>query len=173
MDAATGDITIPSTDELIGFHVLEDGSIRGISHRTAATVMAEGTNFTELIAAGGVDSTLVNGAAAVGDTMWFDLALRMEISDMSSNTANGHTEFFYRGPTNKPLGTNPGKNQFTAPEAGYRPWRRHPTALLNQTPNSNQRALVPTIETINGPTNGDDGVVFVDWWSFGRSRVFR
>ncbi|GAH04681.1 unnamed protein product, partial [marine sediment metagenome] len=55
MATATGVITIASTGPLVGFHIPEDGSIDGISHRTAATVMAEGTNFTELKPAGAVD----------------------------------------------------------------------------------------------------------------------
>lgn len=169
LTAADGLITIASGGPLIGFHILEDGSIRGISHRTGATAMAEGTNFTELIAAGGVDSTLVNGARVAGDTMWFDLALRMEISDNSA-TANGATHFYYRGPTNAGTTGGGGRSQFDVPGEGYKPWRAHPTVLFDQTPNNNV-ALVPHIEVLNGPTLGADGIAFVDWWAMGRNRI--
>jgi hypothetical protein len=65
----------------VGFHIPEDGSIDGVSQRTETVAYAEGTNFTELMAANSVDGIVANGATVVGDTMWFDLALRMSITD--------------------------------------------------------------------------------------------
>lgn len=170
MTAATGAITIASTGPLVGFHIPEDGSIDGISHRTVATAMAEGTNFTELHAAGAVDGTVANGAAAAGDTVWYDLALRMHITDMSDDNANGATTFFSR---RVPRVTGaPGHRYRALPGEGLGDWREHGTVLTNQTPN-NDVALVPTIEAINGPTADRDGVVFLDWWAFGASRLSR
>ena len=125
-----------------------------------------------MIAAGGVDGTLANGAKVVGDTMWFDLALRMDIIDMSDDAANGSTRFFYRGPLNRVSPVNAGKDEMSQPGQGYYPWREHSTVLLNQTPN-NDVSLVPTIEVIDGPTTDTDMVFYLDWWTMGRSRVSR
>jgi len=166
MTAATGAITIASTGELIGFHVPEDGSIDGISHRTVATVMAEGTNFTELAPAGAVNNTVVNGVEAAGDTTWWDLALRMDITDMSDDDANGYTTFYTRRVLQN-ASAAPGSSGFK-----QNPWNRHTTVLANQTPNPGA-ALVPTVEIINGPTAGADGVIYLDWWAFGKSRTSR
>ena len=164
MDHDTGAITT-TAGNLHGFHVPEDGSIDGISKRITADAMVDGTNFTELVAAGGADGTTANGAAVAGDTMWFDLALRMTITDMDDNAANGATEFFTRRIA--PLATAPGH-----PGSRMNSWVRNPTVLSNETPNHSV-ALVPTIEFINGPTADQDGVVFVDWWTFGCSRISR
>ena len=164
-----GDITITSGGPLVGFHIPEDGSIEAVSHRTVATAMAEGTNFTELAAAGAVDGTTANGATTAGDTVWFDLALRMDITDMSDDDANGTTTFYHRRVL--PTGT-PGSTQFSIGGEGYNPWQEHSTKLTNQTPN-NDVALVPTIEVLNGPTAGVDAVFFLDWWAFGTSRYSR
>ena len=172
LTSTDGVITIASQAELIGFHFPEDGSIDAVSHRTAATAMAEGTNFTELVAAGGVDGTTANGALAAGDTMWFDLALRMDITNQSDDNANGSTRFFFRGPLNIVAPDNAGKDEFAQPGEGYLPWQEHGTVLTNQTPN-NASALVPVIEVLNGPTAGRDGIFYVDWWCFGRSRPSR
>jgi hypothetical protein len=170
MTAATGAITIASTGALVGFHINETGCIDGISHRTAATVMAEGTNYTRLGAAGTVDGTVANGAVTAGDTMWFDLALRMKITDQSDDTDNGETQFFWRQ-VPKVTGA-PGDRDGDLPGEGIGQMTVHPTVLLNQTPNS-AVGLVPTIEMINGPTAGRDGVAFVDWWAMGCSRYSR
>ena len=169
MTHTDGELTITSGGELIGFHVTELGAIRGISHRTAATAMAEATNFTALTAAAAVDGTVANGAVTAGDTMWFDLALRMNITDMSSDTANGSTEFFIRRVPR--VSGKPGDAGGQLPGQGSA-WARHATVLTNQTPN-NDVALVPTIELLNGPTGGVDCVLFVDWWMFGASRMSR
>lgn len=165
MDHDTGVITQAETGPLVGFHIGEDGSVDGISQRTVNTAYAEGTNFTELLAAGGVDGTVANGASAAGGIVWLDLALRMNVTDMSNATGNGATEFFWRRLS--PITGAPGQ-----PGVRRDTWQRHPTVLLNQTPN-NDVALVPTIEVMNGPTAGSDVVVYLDWWTFGCSRISR
>ncbi len=172
MTRTDGVITINSTGELVGFHVTEEGNIRGISHRTLATAMAEGTNFTALLSDGDVDGTTANGALAAGDTMWFDLALRMDITNMSDDAANGSTRFFWRGPLNVVAPNNAGKDEFANPGEGYLPWREHGTVLLNQTPN-NPVMLAPVIEVISGPVAGVDCIFYLDWWCMGRSRPSR
>lgn len=161
MTAATGALTTGAgTGPKIGFHVPEDGSIDAICQRTETVAYVEGTNFTELVAAGGVDGTVANGAGTAGDTMWFDLALKMHITDMSDASANGYTEFFWR----------PVRPQTAVGAQRYQEhWQRHGTTLFNQTP-SNDVTLVPTIEVINGPTADVDGEVYLDWWVFGCSR---
>lgn len=171
LTAATGVITQPEDGPLLGFHIPEDGSIDAIAQRTPNTAYAEGTNFTELVAAGGVDGTVANGAAAAGDTMWFDLALRMSVTDASDDAANGSVEFFHRrvAPTTPPPGAI--GHHFGGEALG--PWVKHDTVLLNQTPTENAVALVPTIEAVNGPTAGVDGVFYLDWWVFGSSRFSR
>lgn len=168
MDAPTGAIT-DAAGNLHGFHIPEDGSIDGISKRITAGSLVDGTNFTELLRAGGVDGTLLNGAVTAGDTMWFDLALRMTITDMSDNAANGATEFFHR---RVPATTGPPGNRDDQLPGEGTAWVRNAVVLLNQTPN-HSIALVPTIEVINGPTGGRDGVFFLDWWAFGCSRFSR
>lgn len=176
MTAATGVITIASTGALVGFHVPEDGSIDAISHRTAATVMAEGTNFTELQPADSVDSTVANGITTIGDAVWYDLAFRMNVTNMSDNAANGTTEFFYRRiypvTTDAVTDPGPGYGVSIAPGEGYPPWQRHGTVLTNQTPNS-ATILVPTIEVQNGAAETEDTELKVDWWSMGISRYSR
>ena len=161
----TGAITITSGGPLVGFHVGETGIINGVSHRTVATAMAEGTNQTALGAAGMVDGTVANGSTTAGDTAWFDLALRMTISDMSDDDANGATEFYWRK-------VNPTTGSPGSGTQNINGWAKHGTVLSNQTPN-NDVALVPTIEVINGPTAGTDCVAFLDWWTFGCSRHSR
>lgn len=156
MTPGTGAISVAAAaDQLVGFHVGEDGSLDGISQRVGTTAYAEGTNFTELLAAGGVDGTVANGAATAGDIMWFDLAFRMTVLDSSETTGNGATRFYHR--------------RVPKPGDGYKPWVEHPTVLIDQTP-SHTVSLVPTIEAINGPTAGRDGMVYLDSWAFGVSR---
>jgi hypothetical protein len=169
---ATPIITLTETGPLVGFVIPEDGSINGVSQRTPGTAYAEGTNFTKLVDAGGVDGTVANGAKVLADTMWFDLALRMDITDMSDDAANGSTRFFSRGPLNRTSPANAGKDEFAQPGKGYEPWQEHGTVLTHQTPNNNER-LVPTIEVIDGPSAGVDMVFYLDWWTMGRSRVSR
>ena len=170
MTPSTGVLAVASAaDQLLGVHIPEDGSIDGISQRVGTTAYAEGTNFTELISAGGVDGTTANGSATAGDTTWFDLALRMDITDHSA-TANGATRFFYRGPLRS--ATNGGGDVFDTPGQGYQPWIEHGTSLVNQVP-LHTVSLVPTIEVINGPTADTDGVLLLDWWTFGCSRLSR
>lgn len=160
MTAATGALTAAgAAEQLVGFHIPEDGSIDGISQRDGSTAYADGTNFTELAAAGAVDGTVANGAITAGDTMWFDLAFKLTITDWSDDNANGATEFYWRRLT--PTSTSKAVKQ-----GG---WQKHGTALTNQAPNHTV-GLVPTIEVINGPTAGRDGVVYLDWWAFGVSR---
>jgi hypothetical protein len=166
LTAAGGAITQAETGPLVGFHCGEDGSIDGIAQRTVNTAYAEGTNFTELYAAGATDGTTANGATTAGDIMWFDLGLRMTITDMSDDTANGAVEFF----TRRVLPHTGIVGQRSHPPTGLNPpWVRHPTALLNQTPN-NDVALVPTIEVINSDDAGEDATFLLDWWAFGTSR---
>jgi len=157
MDHDTGVITQAEDGPLVGFHIGEDGSIDGISQRTVNTAYAEGTNLTELVAAGGVDGTVANGATTAGDTMWFDLALRMDIVDQNAAANNGTTRFYWRK---------------VLPGSQLGEWNPHPTVLTNQTPNNNV-ILVPTIEVMSGPTADLDCVVFLDWWAFGRNRQNR
>jgi hypothetical protein len=166
MTPTTGVLAVAAAaDQLLGFHVNELGAIDGISQRVGNTAYVEGTNFTRLIPLGGVSGTTANGAVTAGDTMWFDLALRMTVLDWSETTGNGHTEFAYRRvlPATGPPGAD-------IPRVG--PWNRHGTVLTDQCPNHTV-ALAPTIECINGPTAGVDSVFFVDWWSFGISRFSR
>jgi hypothetical protein len=159
MTATTGALSVAgATDFLIGFHVPEDGSIDGISQgRLGTTAYVEGTNFTELVAAGGVNNTVANSCSVVYQTVWYDLALRMDITNMSDDAANGTTTFYYRR---------------VQPGVALPPWTVHTTQLDNATANSSV-ALVPTIEAINGPTAGRDGSILIDWWAFGRNRVNR
>jgi len=161
----TGVITIASDGPLVGFHIPEDGSIDGISHRTAATVMAEGTNFTEIRSAGAVDNTVASGVETAYDTNWWDLALRMDITDSSETTGNGFTTFYSRQVNMLPGSANPGTS-------GRRenPWTRHGTVLTDQTPAS-ATVMVPTIEVLNGPTADQDVAFHIDWWAFGKSRI--
>ena len=155
---------------LVGFHIPEDGSIDGISKRVDAAAFVDGTNFTELHAAASVDGTVANGHTTAGDTSWWDLALRMDISDMSDDAANGTTTFYSRRVGVS--GTAPGSRGAPNNNNSMQEWAKHPTIISNQTPN-NAIALVPTIEVLNGPTAGTDCVVFLDWWSFGCSRYSR
>lgn len=162
LTAATGEIAQAETGPLVGFHVGENGRIDGISQRTVNTAYAEGTNRTNLYAAG----SAAHGTA--GLAKWYDLAIRMHITDMSDNAANGSTTFYTRqvGAVTKAPGS-PGNPNVTD---SLSVWRKHGTILTNQTPN-NDVALVPTIEVANGPTNLSD--VLVDWWAFGLSRFSR
>ena len=171
LDHDTGVIT-DAAGNLHGFQVGIDGSIRGISKRITGDSQVDGTNYTELLTAASADNTVANGARVVNDTMWFDLALRMDITDMSDDTANGSTRFFYRGPLNRVSPLNPGRDEFSKPGEGYHPWREHSTVLLNETPNHSE-FLVPAIETLNGATAGLDCCMYTDWWVMGRSRVSR
>jgi hypothetical protein len=171
MDHDTGAITT-TNGELFGFHVNIDGSIEGVSKRTAGDAQVDGTNYSELLAAASADNTVANGARVVNDTMWFDLALRMDITDMSDDSGNGSTRFFHRGPLNRVSPLNPGRDEFAQPGQGYMPWREHSTVLLNETPNGGD-CHVPTIECLNGATGGLDCCMYVDWWMMGRSRVSR
>jgi hypothetical protein len=164
MDHDTGVLT-DAVGNLHGFHIPEDGSIDGISKRITGDSLVSGTNFTELRAAGAVDGTIANGVGTIGDVLWYDLALRMNITDMSDNDANGSTTFYSRPVL--PSTAAPG----LAGRGDTSGWSTH-TVLSNQTPNHSV-ALVPTIEVMNGPTAGDDVVFFLDWWSFGISRFSR
>lgn len=172
MTAATGALSVAAAaDILLGFHLGcngEVGAIDGISQRVGNTAYAEGTNFTRMLPAGSLDAVAANGATAVTDTVWYDLALRCTVTDMSDANANGATEFFWR---RVPQLTNaPGLAAATNLPGQDLAWVRHPTVLLNQTPNSGTN-LVPTIECINGPA--DDSDFLIDWWAFGYSRYSR
>jgi hypothetical protein len=171
LDHDTGVIT-DANGELFGFHINETGCIDGISKRTAGDSMTENTNWTRLMAAGSADNTVANGARTANDTMWFDLALRMDITDMSDGSGNGSTRFFSRGPLNRVSPANPGKEEFNIQGQGYMPWQEHGTVLTNQTANG-AVSHVPTIECLNGPTAGVDCCMYVDWWTMARSRVSR
>ena len=180
MDHDTG-VLPNAAGNLHGFHVGEDGSIRGISKRITADSLVSGTNFTELFAAGSADGSIANGANAVGDIMWFDLALRMNITNMSDDAANGTTTFFSRrvprvGGTVAITGAvAPGLRETQASNSSLvtsDDWSEHATVLNNETPN-HSLALVPAIEVMNGPTGTLDPVFFLDWWSFGISRFSR
>ena len=151
LTAADGTIAQAETGPLVGFHVGEDGSIDGISQRTVNTAYAAGTNFTELFAAGEP-----NGTAGVAK--WYDLAVVLDITDMSDNAANGTTTFYTR------------RVRSVALDPKLPVWRKHATVLSNQTPNNNLN-LTPTIEVVNGPANLSD--VLVDWWAFGATRFSR
>lgn len=170
MTAATGALAVAGAeDQLLGFHINGDAGlpapgISGIAQRVGNTAYVEGTNFTELIA----DSTWNTGLTA-GSIYWFDLALRMDVTDWSA-TSNGTTRFYHRGPLSSVTSTS-GRNQFDLPGEGYQPWTEHSTVLQNQTPNHSV-ALVPTIEAVNGPAGGEIDV-YVDWWTFGMSRFSR
>jgi hypothetical protein len=168
MTHTDGLITITSGGPLVGFHAREDGSLHGVSHRTPATAIAEGTNDETILAAGSLDGTVANGAVTAGDTMWFDVALRMDITDMSDDAANGTTRFYYRKVRDISSGA-PGRRDGRLAGDGPGGWVQHGTPLENQTPN-NDVALVPTIEILDGPTTDTDCVVMIDWWCFATSR---
>lgn len=176
MTAATGVITIASTGALVGFHIPEDGSVDAVSHRTAATAMAEGTNFTELAAADSVDSTIANGVTTIGDPVWYDLAFRMNVTNMSDDNDNGFTTFYYRRiqPVTTATTNDAGPGRDVEPRVGegYEPWIEHGTVLTDQTPNS-ATILVPTIEVQNGAIETADTEMLVDWWAMGISRASR
>lgn len=169
LDASSGllDVTTEAGPH-VGFHALEDGSLRGLSQRTATTAYAAGTNYVEIVPAGGLDGTVANGSTAAGDTAWFDLAIRMNMTDISASS-NGTTEFFYRRIT---PATAPGRHWDYQPSESVGPWIKHATTLTNQCPNHSV-ALVPTIEVVNGPTTDVDGVLLLDSWLFGVSRWSR
>jgi len=142
---------------IVGIAGDESGRLVGHAQRTANTALAEGTNFTYLTAAGGVDGNTGNGATAANQKMWFDIAFRMDIVDQSEAADNGYVRFYWRRVLpGQPLGD----------------WLTHPTVLTNQCPNHTV-ALVPIIEFINGPTADQDGVMAVDWWCMGRNRINR
>lgn len=149
LTAATGAITQAETGPLVGFHVGENGRVDGISQRTVNTAYAEGTNRTQLYAAGAPDGN-------TNIAWWIDLAFRMRITDMSA-TSNGSTTFYHRRVRARSTGPVPA-------------WTRHPVVLNNQTPN-NDLSLTPTIELVNGPTNQSD--LMIDWWAFGATRFSR
>ena len=116
-----------------------------------------------------MDGTVANGAAVAGDTVWYDLALRMDFADISETTGNGTTTFYYRRvPTINGAAGWTDSDQSTA---NFN-WTTHSTVLTDQCPN-NDEALIPTIEWINGPTGNTDGVVYLDWWSMGMTRPSR
>lgn len=169
LDHDTGVITT-AAGNLHGFHICELAEINGVSKRATADAIVDPTNETEIYPITSADGTVANGAAVAGDTMWFDLALRMDITNMSDDDANGWTTFYHRGPLNKNASTVPGGLVSPAPGEGYMPWTKHDVVIPNQTPNHTV-TLVPTIEVINGPTAGVDCVVYVDWWAFGKSRT--
>ena len=155
---ATGIITIASTGTLLGFHFNADSqdTLRLISHRTAATVMAEGVNFTELT--DGVDE-----GYTIGHPRVFDLALRCHVNNMSDNANNGLTVAAWREVGGQAA---PGMEGLNLPGEGYGPWSI--SAILdNQTPNDGT-TLYPTIELLNGPTHQSH--IKIDWWSMGLSR---
>jgi hypothetical protein len=158
MTPTTGVISVAAADDvLVGFHIPLDGSIDGISQRVGNTAYAAGTNFTELRPAGSVDNTVANLCDVVGQTVWYDLAFRMDIIDMSDVANNGTTQFYWRR---------------VLPGMQLGDWNRHTTVLTNQTPNS-ATSLVPTIEHLNGLLADADSAILLDWWCFGRSRVNR
>ena len=166
MTPGTGVLAVAGAeDQLLGFHIPEAGAIDGIAQRVGTTAYAEGTNFTRMVAPGGVDGTVANGATTAGDTIWFDLALRAQVTDWSLLTGNGRVEFFWRRIDKRTDAPGAARQEFP-------PWIRHSTRLTNQIP-SHTVGLVPTIEAINGPTADTDGQVFLDWWCFGLSRVSR
>ena len=171
---ATPIITQNETGPLVGFCFPEDGTINGVSQRLLTGIAyVEGTNFTQLVPAGGMDATVANGAETAGDMMWWDLAVKLTVTDMSDNDDNGFTEFFYRR-VPPLLGGNIQQATVGAGAVGQaaNAWIRHPTVLENQTPN-NDVVLVPTIEVICGPTAGNDFECALDWWAFGRGRTSR
>jgi hypothetical protein len=179
--AAAGDTTIltTTTGEMdiateagphVGFHCHEDGSIDGVSQRTATTTQAAGTNFTELVAAGDSDSTVANGLVTAGDIFWIDLAFRIDFADVSETTGNGWTTFYKRAvpPLRQASGVQ--RAGYVAPQNP--PWVKHGTVLTDQTPNHSV-AMVPTIEALNSPTGGEDMTLYVDWWTMGATRFSR
>jgi len=145
------------TGPIFGFGITETGQIIGHSQRTANTALAEGTNYTTILGAGGVDGNTGNGATAANQKMWFDLAVKLEITDMSDDDDNGYTHFYWRRVLpGQPLGD----------------WLHHPTVLENQTPNP-ASVMVPCIEAINGPAVVQECAVGWDWVVYARDRINR
>lgn len=159
MVPTTGAIAVAGGTEgpLLGFHVNEGGSIDGIAQRTFGTAMAEGTNFTTLVA-----PARWNSGLAANEIVWFDLALHAHYVDASDAANNGTVSFAWRRVA--PPATHQARNLNPA-------WVKHQTVLQNQLP-YNAVNLVPTIELINGPvaTTGNDSNVWLDWWTFGITR---
>jgi len=158
LTTTTGVITIASTGALFGFHFNADSqdTLRFVSHRTAATVMATTVNFLELT--DGIDVGYTAGHPRV-----FDLSFRLIVNNMSDNANNGISAAAWREVGGQ---VNPGNEGINLPGEGYAPYNL--TALLdNQTPNSGTM-LVPTIELMNGPTNHTQ--LKLDSWSMGLSR---
>ncbi len=165
---ATGLVSVSGGTEgpVVGFNINEDGGIIGVSQATFGTALAAGTNFIQMVDAGGVDGTTANGSETAGDTTWFDLALRMDIGNISANA--GTTKFYSR---RVPLVSGAaGWSDADQSTANFN-WTLNGT-LTDAIPN-NDVALVPTIEVINGPTTDVDGVIFLDWWTMGCSRISR
>lgn len=167
LTAATGVITQAETGPLVGFHIAGDDApngILGISQRTVNTAYAEGTNKTELYPSTALTSGFTSGVA-----QWYDLAVRMDITDMSNNSANGQTTFYKRKVPQ--LTSAPGAVSAEPPTGKVlAPWTKHATVLSNQTMNA-ATTMVPVIEILNGPTQLSD--MLVDWWAFGISRYSR
>jgi hypothetical protein len=164
LTAAGGAIDVANLiGPIIGFHIPEDGSIDGVSQRTASDPMAEGTNFTDLT------GTTWNTGLTAGSPVWFDLAFRMHITDVDQAADNGTTTFYWRQVSGSTPA--PGLAANLAVGDGIGEWKKHSTVLENQTPNNGVR-LVPTIEAMNGGA-GDEIDLLVDWWAMGISRFSR
>lgn len=157
LDHDTGVVTTTNL-EGVGFHVCILGEIYGVSQRLDAdAVSAAVGNYTQIHPTGAVHNTVANNCSILGQTVWWDLALRMDITNMNDNDANGTTTFYTRR---------------VIPGEPLRPWAKHETVLTNETPNCDV-ALVPYIELINGTTADQDASVLIDWWAMGRNRVNR
>jgi len=165
--AAAGDTSLITHDTGVitgaanmcfGLHVCILGEMYGVSKRLEAdAVSAAVGNYTQIQPAGSVDNTVANHCDVAGQTCWWDFAMRMDITDMSDDTANGTTRFWSRR---------------VLPGVPLGPWNLHPTTLTNETPNAGD-AVVPHIELITSAAAGEDCSVLIDWWAFGRNRVNR
>jgi len=168
MTAGTGVIISgdANDDQCVGFHINGDpnqaANISGVSQRVGTAAYAEGTNFTDL-------TGVWNTGLTAGAPVWYDLALRLDITDRSDDAANGATRFYHRKLNS--LSVPSGRDVFSLPGEGYAPWIEHGTVLSNASPNGDL-VLVPTIEALNGPAGGAI-FLLVDWWAFGMSRLDR
>ena len=161
--AASGDTSLlvhdtyimEAANQAFGFHVCSEGEIYGVSKRIEAdAVTAAVGNRVELQPADSVSNTLANSCDVVGQTVWWDLAMRMDITNMSDDDDNGTTRFWTRR---------------VLPGATLGPWNPGPNILTNETPNAPD-AVVPHIEVIASAAAGEDLCTYVDWWAMGRTR---
>ena len=160
--AASGILDAPGAS-LLGFHIASDGHIDLVSVR-GSTALADGTNFTQVLGTGW-NTGLTTG---VRGAVWFDLALRCDITDWSDATANGVTTGYIRMLSDDPA---PGRRTArpSSPTTPPAPVWHEAGQLLNSIPRDGAGTFVPTWEIVNGAGTSDVDLL-VDWQVHGLSR---